>query len=204
MGGLLPNPNDLQVIAQLDERFSGDQLIWLRGQCVSDPMFDAQRSLRRAAWRLKIAPTTGNKPAARWSWFLGKGLSQANQDAIKKILREAMANAADNIVGVLFDAVADSDLAARTYTVVRQQIPADTQTDDIFLKIVLHCGSDIDPNEKGDSTRPPPEPGEQGGEYPSPFSYAPRPAMKAKKAAKKGTREKKKSKKRSKGRVRKK
>src|SRR5262245_26923837 len=169
MGALLPNPNDLQVIAQLNQRFAGAQLAWMRARYGQDRMFGPGRSLRRSAWRLSIWPTAIARAKARWLWFLQSGLSPNNQNTIKTILEEGINNAPGNIVGILFDAVADNNLAVNTYTVERQQILADTATGDIFLKIVLHCGSDINPNQAGDPSTPPAEAGETGGDHPSPF-----------------------------------
>jgi hypothetical protein len=169
MGALLPNPNDLQVIAQLNQRFAGAQLAWMRARYGQDRMFGPGRSLRRSAWRLNIWPTVIAHGKARWLWFLQSGLSGNNQADIKTILEEGINNTSGNIVGILFDAVADSNLAINTYTVERQAILADTATQDIFLKIVLHCGSDIDPRQPGDASTPPAEGGETGGDHPSPF-----------------------------------
>jgi hypothetical protein len=197
MGALLPNPNDLDVIAQLNQRFSGAQLAWIRAQYVNDQMFGAGRTLRRSAWRLYIWPSSIPRAKARWLWFLSSGLSQTNQNDIKTILEEGIHNTAGNIDGVLFDAVADSTLRVGNYTVERQQILADTATQDVFLKIVLHCGADIPANQAGDGSEPPAEAGEVGGDHPSPFAARP---LKA--SSKKTHKRKQKTKKTTKGKRR--
>jgi hypothetical protein len=72
MGGLVPNPNDLQVLNQLNSLFSEPRLDVLRAWIsANDPkFFAAGRHLHRLAYRLNIAPTTGPNPRGRWFKFL--------------------------------------------------------------------------------------------------------------------------------------
>src|SRR5690349_15042502 len=72
MGGLVPNPNDLQAINQLDDLFSQPRLKGLRDWMSANDsnLFAPGRRLFRIAYRLNIAPTAGSNPRGRWFKFL--------------------------------------------------------------------------------------------------------------------------------------
>jgi hypothetical protein len=78
MGGLVPNPNDMEVITALNGVFSEPRLTALRAwRDAHDPnFFAAGRRLHRIAYRLNIHPTAGANPRGKWFKFLKSYLKE--------------------------------------------------------------------------------------------------------------------------------
>ena len=91
MGSALPNGNDLEVINQLNNQFTGANLDAIREYVASsgDDFLWGSKNLARASYRLNIWPTAGTKPRKRWFAFLGRILSKNNRDDIKDALKKA-------------------------------------------------------------------------------------------------------------------
>jgi hypothetical protein len=95
MGALLPvgSGPDAEIVDRLNELFSGTDLAVLRRHNRREKLFDSNHRLRRVAFRIGAYPTRdyGTDDAKRkWFFFLHQVLPQATQDAIKKILNDAM------------------------------------------------------------------------------------------------------------------
>ena len=100
MGSALPNGNDLEVINQLNNQFTGANLDAIREYVASsgdDFLWGSKKNLARAAYRLNIWPTAGTKPRKRWFAFLGRILSKNNRDDIKDALKKAVQNDTGNV-----------------------------------------------------------------------------------------------------------
>src|SRR5689334_10350586 len=100
MGSALPNGNDLEVISQLNDRFSGAKLIELRDYIHTEPddfLWNRGKKLARAAYRLYIWPTKDPKAKPRWFAFLDRILSKQNRDDIQDALKVAIDDANNNI-----------------------------------------------------------------------------------------------------------
>ena len=99
MGSLFPvgGGPDNEIIGTLDRLFSGANFKALanhRAQTGED-LFDKHHRLSRVAARIGAYPARdyGSDPAKKkWFYFLHKELSQATQDAIKRILADALKN----------------------------------------------------------------------------------------------------------------
>lgn len=169
MGGLVPNPNDLEVINQLDDLFSEPRLDALRqwmATAGNDPeLFFPGRHLHRIAYRLQIFPTSAvaTNPKGRWFKFLrdclkerpnGPGTS-TNHDIILSALAGFVADD-QNCVGIHFWAQynsgdpppkqppSDSQIPSGfDYRAVVTQEPADPATGEYWGSITLLCRHDI-------------------------------------------------------------
>ncbi|MGF6306828.1 hypothetical protein ABIB82_000975 [Bradyrhizobium sp. i1.8.4] len=99
MGALLPvgSGPDAEIVDRLNELFSGKDLASLRKHNKKEKLFDTSHRLRRVAFRIGAYPSKdyGKDDAKRkWFFFLHHVLSQETQDAIKKILGDAMTRTA--------------------------------------------------------------------------------------------------------------
>ncbi len=164
MGSLIPNPDDLVVIDGLNARFSGTKLQKLRDHMTNrnDDFFAVGRRLRRVTWRLKIFPTSSNRPKGRWLTFLNTILPAPIHDRILAELRDAVGfpgHINNNCVGVRFWAVYDPGMA-NTYELVVVDEPPDGAG--LYWKnITLKCLQDINNGVAGDPSNPPADNGEQ-------------------------------------------
>jgi hypothetical protein len=117
MGALIPTPNDLEVVAKLNERFSSHGLSALRyyQTATGDDLFaPANRTLERVCVRLGIYPTKLPGGRGRWLYFLANILKPASggvtYSTIQNVLRQACAKppAVDSVIfNVLEAPVAD-------------------------------------------------------------------------------------------------
>jgi hypothetical protein len=121
MGGLIPTPNDLEVVAKLNSRFSSAGLTGLRNYqaATGDVLFQNPlhaRTLERVSVRLGIYPST-HWGRGRWLYFLANVLKPsgggATYNIIAQILAQAVATA--NVDSVVFNVIEDPALAAGTY-----------------------------------------------------------------------------------------
>src|SRR5262245_4457844 len=99
MGALLPvgSGPDAEIVDRLNELFSGTELASLRRHNKKEKLFDASHRLWRVAFRIGAYPSRdyGSDDAKRkWSFFLHHVLPQDTQDAIKRILGDAMTRTA--------------------------------------------------------------------------------------------------------------
>jgi hypothetical protein len=105
MGGLIPNPNDAEVIEKLNAQFQGDKLSKLRKHIrdKNDDFFARGRHLNRISHRLNVFPGSGSgpsRPRARWYLFLRQLIGTTNQIQILDALRGFVgdpATASDNL-----------------------------------------------------------------------------------------------------------
>ncbi|MBR0793995.1 hypothetical protein JQ615_01185 [Bradyrhizobium jicamae] len=164
MGDALPNGNDLDVINQLNNAFTGASFGGIR-QFVADTgddfLWGNNRNLARASWRLGIWPTatTTPSPKRRWFAFLGRILSKTNRDDIKRGLKNAVLNNTGNVIGMQFWAQYDPNVAPNSYIVVVSDVPAGAGQ--IYRKITILTDHEIPSSEAGD-----PNPGPDNGEKP--------------------------------------
>jgi hypothetical protein len=176
MGALIPNGNDAEVISQLNSVFTGAKLAKLRRHIQHDNMFGAGRHLPRISFRLKVAPTSGNRAKGRWYVFLRDLIGPSNQQKILTGLRDAVADS--TCVGIRFWARLDPGVA-NGYDVEVVSEPADASGQH-WVTITMLCDHEINPTLPGDPSTPPADPGE--GPPTQPLVAA---TPKAKKAAKK-------------------
>ncbi len=99
MGALLPvgSGPDAEIVDRLNELFSGTDLATLRKHNKKEKLFDTGHRLRRVAFRIGAYPSRdyGADDAKRkWFFFLHHELPQQTQDAIKRILADAMTRTA--------------------------------------------------------------------------------------------------------------
>ncbi|MHC6153634.1 hypothetical protein ACVSQB_17840 [Bradyrhizobium elkanii] len=99
MGALLPvgSGPDAEIVDRLNQLFSGTELAALRKHNKKEKLFDPNHRLRRVAFRIGAYPSRdyGNDDAKRkWFFFLHHVLPEETQDAIKKILGDAMTRTA--------------------------------------------------------------------------------------------------------------
>jgi hypothetical protein len=178
MGALIPNGNDAEVISQLNSVFTGAKLAKVRRHIrnTGDDMFGAARHLARISFRLKVAPTSGNRAKGRWYVFLRDLIGIGNQQKILTGLRDAVADS--TCVGIRFWARLDPAIGSGyDVEVVKEPPDADGQH---WVTITMLCDHEINPSLPGDPATPPANPGEQ-----PPVQPAVAVARKAKKPAKK-------------------
>jgi hypothetical protein len=99
MGALLPvgSGPDAEIVDRLNALFTGANLAVLRKHNKTEPLFGANHRLRRVAFRIGAYPARdyGTDDAKRkWFFFLHHEVPQATQDAIKRILSDAMTRSA--------------------------------------------------------------------------------------------------------------
>jgi hypothetical protein len=99
MGALLPvgSGPDAEIVDRLNALFTGANLTVLRRHNRTEPLFGANHRLRRVAFRIGAYPARdyGTDDAKRkWFFFLHHEVPQATQDAIKRILNDAMTRSA--------------------------------------------------------------------------------------------------------------
>lgn len=170
MGALIPNGNDAEVISQLNAVFTGARLAKLRQhiQGKHDDVFDGGRALHRISWRLKIAPTSGNRAKGRWYVFLRDLVGATTKQKILQGIRNAVNDT--SCVGIRFwarlDPGAPSDYDAEVVTE-----PSDA-TGQHWVTITMLCDHEINPTLPGDPSTPPADSGEAGP--PQPLVTAPR------------------------------
>ena len=105
MGALLPvgSGPDAEIVDQLNRLFSGTDLKILRKHNRKEKLFGAGHRLRRVAFRIGAYPARdyGSDDAKRkWFFFLHHVLTPATEDAIKRILDDAMTRT--SITAVMF------------------------------------------------------------------------------------------------------
>jgi len=189
MGALIPNGNDTEVINQLNLVFTGPKLAKLRAHIrnTGDDVFGPTRHLPRISYRLKVAPTSGNRAKGRWYVFLRDLIGPDNQQKILTGLRDAVAD--PTCVGIRFWARLDPGVPTG-YDVEVVSEAADTDGQH-WVTITMLCDHEINPSLPGDPNTPPANPGEQPPTQPAvaaaagaAYGSAKKPA---KKAAKKST-----------------
>ena len=97
MGSLMPvgGGPDAEIIATLNNLFSGSNLNALRGHegLTGENLFDRHHKLRRVAFRIGAYPARDYSPddaKRKWFYFLDKVLPAATENAIKRILKDAI------------------------------------------------------------------------------------------------------------------
>jgi hypothetical protein len=180
MGALIPNGNDAEVIDRLNTVFSGNKLKKLRRHMQSngDDLFGSGRHLHRIAHRLKIFPTSGNRPKGRWYVFLRDLIGDQNRLDILQAIKDALSD--PGCVGIHFWARFSPGIPAPGYKADITPKQPDAQGQ-FWITITLLCDHPIDPQLPGDPSKPPADNGEAGPEQPDVDS----PAPAAKKATKK-------------------
>jgi hypothetical protein len=159
MGALIPNGNDAEVISQLNSVFTEPKLSKLRAHIkhTGDDVFGSTRHLARISYRLKVAPTSGNRAKGRWYVFLRDLIGPGNQQKILTGLRDAVAN--PNCVGIRFWARLDPGVpTGYDVEVVREPNNPDVQH---WVTMTMLCDHEINPDVPGDPNTPPANPGEQ-------------------------------------------
>ena len=189
MGGLIPNGNDAEVIDKLNTRFQGAKLRNLRKHIKdeNDDFFASGRNLHRISHRLKIFPSTGDRPKGRWYVFLRDLIGETNRIIILKALKDALDD--DKCVGIHFWARFNETLNPPDYDVDVSPKHPDANGE-YWITITLLCDHEIDPSIPGDPSDPPADAGENGPVHPSLLAAqrkSPKRAVKksAKKAVKK-------------------
>lgn len=178
MGAALPNGNDLEVIDQLNNAFTGANFATIRTHAAGDDfLWGSNKNLARAAYRLNIWPTggPGNQPRRRWFAFLGRILSKTNRDDIKRALKNAVQNNTGNVIGMQFWAQYDPNVAPNSYIVVVSDVPAGAGQ--IFRKITILTDHEIPAGDTGD-----PNPGPDANEKPPVHPIGTKKKSKPKKA----------------------
>jgi hypothetical protein len=164
MGSLIPNPNDLEIVDQLNAVFTGTKLTNLRNfvQGANDDFFAPGRSLARISWRLNVFPTSGNKGKGRWLTFLKKILPGSVHDQILAQLRAAVGYPAainNNCIGIRFWVVYHPKIKSSYELHVDPGAP--DASGQYWVTITLKCKAEIDAKEPGDPTTPIADGGEQ-------------------------------------------
>ena len=168
MGALIPSPNDIEVLNKLNTRFGPKGMEKLRQFMADngDDTFKASRNLHRISYRLKIHPTSGSKPKARWFVFLKTLIGATNSNKIKSAIRDALNDWDDSTapptgcVGINFWAVYDPDLL-QDYRADIYKAPPDS-AGQYWVTITLVCNHEIDVNEPGIPDPITPDDGEKG------------------------------------------
>lgn len=170
MGALIPNGNDSEVIAKLNDTFSGRKLKKIRKhiQDNRDDMFGNARHLHRISHRLKIFPTSGPRAKGRWYVFLRDLVGAPNQTKILNGIRDAVNDTTCD--SIKFWARLDPGVpnGYDVQIVTDPAGPGGTHS----VTITLLCDHEIDPSVGGDPSSPPPDSGEAGPEYPDVDSAA--------------------------------
>jgi hypothetical protein len=114
MGALLPvgSGPDAEIVDRLNKLFSGMSLAVLRRHNRREKLFDSNHRLRRVAFRIGAYPARdyGSDDARRkWFFFLHHVLPPATEDAIKRILHDAMSR--NTIVAVMFSVEENSQVS---------------------------------------------------------------------------------------------
>jgi hypothetical protein len=204
MGALIPNPNDIEILNRLNNRFGRAGLVALRSWMAasSDDTFNASRRLHRISLRLGIHPTSGPRPRARWFKFLKDLLGKtvpANPGLLQTTIRDAVTDwdsaTTRGCVGLKFWAVYDP-ASSQDYRVDVYRAPPDVDGQ-YWITITLVCRQEIDGNEAG---IPDPSNADHGehGTPPPPPSLAPTKRARKASSRKSGKKTAKKSKKTSK------
>src|SRR5262249_27143155 len=107
MGALIPvgSGPDKEIVDRLNDLFRDGNLATLRSHNRSEKLFDTHHRLARVAFRIGAYPARDYAPAdpdarKKWFFFLHHELPPATQDAIKRVLADAMTRR--SITGVLF------------------------------------------------------------------------------------------------------
>jgi hypothetical protein len=182
MGGLIPNPNDAEVIDKLNAQFQGAKLQKLRDHIrgTADVFFADDRHLHRISHRLRIFPSSGDRPKGRWYVLLRDLIGDTNRKAILKALRDAVGN--PKCVGIHFWArfnTRSTPPPIADYEVEVIQERPDTNGE-FWVAITLLCDHEILASVQGDPSDPPEDPGEKRPVHPIPLA----PARRAKKQGK--------------------
>jgi len=179
MGALIPNGNDAEIIDKLNTTFQGAKLAKLRKHIHdnADDLFGSGRKLHRISHRLKIFPTTGNRPKGRWYVFLRDLIGDPNRIQILQAINDAVGD--PNCVGIHFWARYNTKSNPPDYEVEVSPKHPDANGK-FWITITLLCDHEIDPNIPGDPSDPPADGGEHGPEHPNL-----RPVRRKKKAVKK-------------------
>lgn len=153
MGALVPNPNDLQVINQLNGLFSEPRLTTLRNWiAANDPNFFAGgKKLHRIAYRLNLAPTGGANPRGRWFKYLKDFLKERPDGSGRPKNHDIILTALDgyvsdhNCTGIRFWArYASTELPTGIdYKAVVAEDAPDTGSGLYWASITLLCRHDL-------------------------------------------------------------
>jgi hypothetical protein len=168
MGALIPNPNDIEVLNKLNTRFGPKGMEKLRQFMADneDDTFKASRNLHRVSYRLKIHPTSGSRPRARWFVFLKTLIGATNSNKIKSAIRDALndwdsnAEPPTGCVGIKFWAIYDPGLV-QDYRADIYKAPPDA-AGQYWVTITLVCNHEMDVNETGIPDPTTPDDGEKG------------------------------------------
>jgi hypothetical protein len=165
MGALIPNGNDAEVIDRLNTVFTGRKLKKLRKhiQDNGDDVFGSGRKLHRISHRLKIFPTSGDRPKGRWYVFLRDLIGDPNRVQILQAIKDAVND--PNCVGIHFWARFGDGIPAPGYKADITPKHPDAQGQ-YWITITLLCDHEVDPQLPGDSSKPPADAGEVGPEQP--------------------------------------
>ena len=185
MGALIPSGNDAEIIDKLNDRFQGNKLKNLRKHIKDafDDFFASDRQLHRISYRLKIFPSTGDKPKGRWYVFLRDLIGDTNRIRILAALKDALDD--DKCVGIHFWARFNPAPNPPDYDVdIAPKHP--DGNGEYWVTITLLCDHEIDPRISGDPSVPPADFGEKLPVHPRPFrSLGKSPNRAVKKTAKK-------------------
>jgi hypothetical protein len=184
MGSLIPNGNDAEVIDKLNARFQGNKLKSLRKHINdnTDDFFASGRKLHRISHRLKIFPSSGNRPKGRWYVFLRDIIGDTNRIKILNAMKDALDD--DKCVGIHFWARFNPKPSPPDYEVDVSPKHPDANGE-YWITITLLCDHEIDPNIPGDASDPPADAGEKGPVHPSLHARRKSPKNAVKKSAKK-------------------
>src|SRR3954451_10420864 len=153
MGALIPNGNDSEVIAKLNDTFSGRKLKKIRKHIHDnhDDMFGNARHLHRISHRLRIFPTSGPRAKGWWYVFLRDLVGPANQTKILDGIRNAVNDSTCD--GINFWARLEPGIpSGYDVEVVTGPGGAGGQH---TVTITLLCDHEIDPSVAGDPGTPP-------------------------------------------------
>jgi hypothetical protein len=199
MGGLIPSGNDAEVIDKLNTTFQGAKLAKLRKHIRdnADDFFASNRQLHRISHRLKIFPTSGQRPKGRWYVFLRDLIGDANRIQILQALRDSVGD--PDCVGIHFWARFNTRPSPPDYEVEISPKHPDANGK-FWMTITLLCDHEIDAGIQGDPSDPPADGDEHGPVHPnlrptkakSAKKYVKKAVKKApKKAVRKGAKKKK-------------
>jgi hypothetical protein len=174
VGALIPNPNDIEVIDKLNARFSGAGLATLRQFMAAnhDDTFNPARHLHRISYRLKIYPTSGSRPRARWFVFLRDLIGG---QVARSILAAIAAGVNDwdttttppvGCAGIRFWAIYDPTMVVPPDYIAEIETAQPDTNSQYWITITLRCYQEIDPQNPGISDPTTPDGGENGGSQP--------------------------------------
>jgi hypothetical protein len=172
MGALLPvgSGPDAEIVDRLNKLFSGAKLAIIRNHNKRrEKLFQGNHRLRRVAFRIGAYPAqdyVADDAKRKWFYFLHHEITQATEDAIKKILNDAMTNT--SITAVAFS-VEENSQAAHPHLYPSNTEPLANYLNATGNKYLVHLVvpapmTDDAENPPGDND---PDPGEQPIDWPS-------------------------------------